>query len=76
MIAVGKKNHSADRDFFFPCGLNRYLFAESALEKENLASDSVNIWSKYIASYFSQSSAALLLSNCGSKHVANRDTFG
>lgn len=66
-----RKNHSADKAGF-PCDLDRYLLTEAALGKENLASGFVNIWCKYIASYFSQSSAVLLLSNCGSKHSANR----
>ena len=65
-----RKNHSAGKAFF-PCDLNRYLLVEAALGKENFASGFVNMWCKYIASYFSQSSAVLLLSNCGSKHSAN-----
>jgi len=64
-----RKNHSAK--IFLPRELNRYLLVEAALGKENLASGFVNIWSKYVASY-SQSSAVLLLSNCGSKHSAVR----
>lgn len=67
-----RKNHSADKYFFFPCDLNRYILVEATLGKENLVSGFVNIWFKYVASDFSQSSAVLLLSNCGSKHSANR----
>lgn len=65
-----RKNHSAK--IFLPCDLGRYLLVEAALGKENLARDFVNIWCKYVASYSSQSSAVLLLSNCRCKRSANR----
>lgn len=59
--------------FFFACDLSRYLLIEATLGKENLASGFVNIWCKYVASDFSQSSAVLLLSNRDSKHSTNRE---